>query len=100
MKSASMIESVPWFKKSVLDSLFCGPCHQAELHRAPSAMIILASLKLLHLDISGPNIPSIAGSTYTVSYLDDFTAKSDVLFIRHKAQLYPSLLEYKARAEV
>lgn len=43
--------------------------------------------------------PSYDGLKYTILFLDDFTAKSNVFLLKNKSELFDFLYEFKARAE-
>ena len=99
---ARLFSEVPRIEKSVLYKLQCVPCLSAKAKRAPvrpSTFKAQRPLHLIHLDISGPVRPSLAGSTLTVAFLDDFSAKSDVYMISAKSSLPKTLMEYKQRSE-
>jgi hypothetical protein len=44
-----------------------------------------ATLEIIHLDICGPiQTPSIGGSTYFLKFIDDFSRKTWIYFLKHK----------------
>lgn len=80
----------------------CVPCITAKARRSPvlsSTRKTSRPLELVHLDISVPVEPSIEKLLYTVAFLDDNTAKSDVYLLKAKSELFNTLHEYKARSE-
>lgn len=95
-------DDVLFFERSILDKIHFVPCLIARSRKTPFRDSSFKGLRPLHLvdpDIFGPVAPSLAGKPLTVSFLDDFTAKSDVFLISSKSAL-PKLLEYcKARSE-
>ena len=95
-------DDFPFFEHSILEKIQCVPCLTAKARRAPvraSSFKDLRPLHLVHLDISDPLAPSLAGNTLTVAFLDDFTENSDVFMISSKAALPKVLEHYKARTE-
>ncbi len=80
-------QEIPQFSMTELSSLQCVPCITAKARRsqiAPSARYNTRPLELIHLDISGPVERSLQNYQYTAAILDDFTAKSDVYFLKEK----------------
>ena len=57
------------------------------------------SLELVHIDVSSPDEPSFEHLRYTVAFLGDCTAKSDVYLLKYRAELFESLFGYRARSE-
>ena len=57
----------------------------------PRYRFITRPLELIHVDISGPVTPTLAGSKYTIALLDDFTAKSDVFLTKAKTDFEATL---------
>ncbi len=53
----------------------------------------------IHLDISGPFVPTWDNKTYAVHFIDSFTAKSDIQLLETKGALAEALLGYKASIE-
>lgn len=95
--------SVPWFGDAVIKKFQCIPSLTAKPHRAPirsSSHRTSRPLEVVHLDISGIVHPTlIEGMKYTVVFLDDFSAKSDVFLLNAKPEVFDSLHEYNARSE-
>lgn len=56
-------------------------------------------LEPIHVDISGPVSPTVAGNRYTVAILDDYTAKSDVFMLNTKDETYQNLEWYHNRSQ-
>ena len=52
-------------------------------------------LELIHLDISGKVEPVISASAMTIAFLEDLTAKSEVIPIKIKDELPHELIAYK-----
>jgi len=97
-----MQNDVPMFARDSFKEHQCIPCTTAALScsKIPdSTRKTTRLLELVHLDISGKVQPSIDGYIYTVAFLDDFTAKSDVKPLEKKSELFKALTEYKATSE-
>lgn len=103
MKLANMFENIPKFPRQVLDEMLCVPCRLAKLQRRailPSRRDTIRPLELVHVDITGKmTTTSLGSSCYGIGFMDDFTAKSDVYFLKSKSGLFASLKYYKERAE-
>ena len=94
---------VPYFPQKTLTEMFCVPCQQGKTKRAavlPTPPSVSMPIELVHTDISGPVLPSLSGSVYALSFMDSFTAKSDVFFLKKKSDLSICLMKYKAKTEL
>lgn len=57
-------------------------------------------LELVHTDICGPmEEPSFGGSRYVLLFIDDFTRKTHVYFLKTKNETFDKFREYKAEVE-
>lgn len=69
----------------------CSTCVTSKSTRLPfptSETLKTESLELIHMDLCGPiATPSIGGSHYMATFLDDFTKYSVVCFTRYKSDL-------------
>ena len=95
LKLSEIFPEIPKFDRPTLQSINCAPCLMGRLKRAPinrSRRNTTHPLELIHLDISGKVEPSLGGNMYTIGFLDDFTAKSDVIMIKSKGLLYENLV--------
>lgn len=82
--------------------MFCVLYLTAKARRASlaaSSRISRSPIEPVHLDISEKVEPSHAAFFYTVASLDDFTAKSDVMFLKNKFELFNALVSYKMSFE-
>ena len=80
----------------------CIPCITTKTRRSAipdSTRRTARPLEIVHLDISRKVEVSLHGYRYTVAFLDDFTAKSDVLFAKNRSELFDCLKIYKSRSE-
>ena len=77
------------FKEAGAAQEVCGPCALGKHHRSPfktSSSKTSRPLELLHTDLCGPlPVPSIGGSRYFVTVLDDYTNLSVVQCIGTKS---------------
>jgi hypothetical protein len=54
--------------------------------------------KLIHTDLWGPaQTVSIGGSSYYMSFTDDFSRKTHILFLKHKSEALGAFKQYEAR---
>ncbi|KAK9824528.1 hypothetical protein WJX72_011105 [[Myrmecia] bisecta] len=69
----------------------CEPCIKAKQHKLPhppSNSDTRAPLELLHMDVCGPiQVPSLGGSVYLATFLDDYSKLSIVRPLHSKAEV-------------
>lgn len=97
-----MFSSVLFVPSELKNCIVCIPCQTAKEHCTPisvTSMVTTVPLQLIHIDLSGPVTPSLAGNKYALSILDDFTSKSDVFFLEHKSSLPNSVANYQVRSD-
>eukprot|EP00253_Pinus_taeda_P036572 PITA_36572 len=85
-----MVRGLPLIEKP--DSL-CEGCILGKQHREsfPSGKCIRAKapLEIVHSDVCGPmQTPSLAGSQYFLTFIDDFTRKFWVYFLKNKSEVF------------
>jgi transposase InsO family protein len=57
-------------------------------------------LKLVHSDVCGPlSVPSLGGFIYYVSFIDDFSRKTWIYFLRKKVEVFEKFKEFKSLVE-
>jgi transposase InsO family protein len=57
-------------------------------------------LQLVHSDICGPlETPSLSGVVYFITFIDDYSRKMWVYFLKHKSEAYVVFQEFKALVE-
>jgi hypothetical protein len=57
-------------------------------------------LELVHSDVFGPiSVPSLGGSLYYVSFIDDFSRKTWIYFLRKKSEVFEKFKEFKSLVE-
>ena len=57
-------------------------------------------LELFHSDVFGPmSIPSLRGSRYYVSFINEFSRITCIYFLKKKLEVFERFLEFKALVE-
>jgi len=57
-------------------------------------------LRLIHIDICGPITPkSFSGKRYFISFIDDFSRKTWVYFLKEKSEVFQVFKRFKAMVE-
>jgi hypothetical protein len=57
-------------------------------------------LELVHSDVFRPlTVPSLGGSLYYVSFIDDFSRKTWIYFLRKKLEVFKKFKEFKYLVE-
>ena len=57
-------------------------------------------MDLIHSDVFGPiDVPSTSRSVYYVYFIDDFSRRTWVYFLRSKAEVFSCFKEFKAMVE-
>eukprot|EP00253_Pinus_taeda_P003326 PITA_03326 len=96
-----MVRGLPLIEKP--DSL-CEGCILGKQHREsfPSGKRISAKspLEIVHSDLYGPmQTPSLASSHYILTFIDDFTRKRWVYFLKNKSEVFERFFNFKALVE-
>ena len=96
-----MVSGLPLIEKP--DSL-CEGCILGKQHREsfPSGKSIRAKapLELVHSDVCRPmQTPSLASSHYVLTFIDDFTRKTWVYFLKNKSEVFEKICNFKALVE-
>lgn len=97
-----MVRGLPLIEKP--DSV-CKGCILGKQHKEsfPSGKSIRekAPLEIVHLDLCGPmQTPSLAGSQYFLTFIDDFTRKTWVYFLKNKSEVFEKFRNFKALVEI
>lgn len=91
------------FPRQIMEELLCIPCAIGKTQRRPvlpSTPRKTFSLELVHVDITAKmNTNSFGSYQYAVRFPDDFSAKTDVYFIKKRIELYRALQHHKERSE-
>jgi hypothetical protein len=86
-----------------LDFYFCEHCLYGKQNRVrfPSgAMRAEGILQLVHSDVFGSvSVPSLGKSMYYVSFIDEFSRKTWIYFLRKKSEVFDRFKEFKAFVE-
>lgn len=83
---------------------FCEPCVFGKQKRVTFAKSGRTpkgeKLELVHTDVYGPtSVPSLGGSRYYVTFIDDSTRKVWVYFMKHKSEVFNTFKKWKAAVE-
>jgi hypothetical protein len=86
-----------------LDFDFCEHClygKQNQVRFPSGATRAEGILHLVHSDVFGPvSFPSLGKSMYYVSFIDDFSRKTWIYFLRKKSEVFDRFKEFKALVE-
>ena len=101
LSKKGMVKGLPLIEKP--DSL-CEGCILGKQHREslPSGKSIRAKapLEIIHSDLCGPmQAPSLAGSQYFLTFIDDFTRKTWAYFLKNKSEVFEKFRNFKALVE-
>eukprot|EP00253_Pinus_taeda_P026414 PITA_26414 len=96
-----MVKGLPLIEKP--DSL-CEGCILGKQHREsfPSGKSIRtkAPLEIIHSDLCGPmQAASLAGNQYFLTFIDDFTGKTWLYFLKNKSEVFEKFKNFKALVE-
>ena len=57
-------------------------------------------LEIVHSDLCGPmQTPSLASSHYMLTFIDDYTRKTWVYFLKYKSEVFEKFFHFKALVE-
>ena len=106
LASSGMVTGMPAGLSAANGCAFadCEACAMGKSHRAPMPQAATTRatkpLELIHTDVCGPMpVPSLSGSLYFVTFIDDYTRFVVVRPIRHKSDVLLELRNYVAFAE-
>ena len=96
-----MVRGLPLIEKP--DNL-CEGCILGKQHREsfPSRKSIRekAPIEIVHSDLCVPmQTPSLASSHYMLTFIDDFTRKTWVYFLKNKSEVFERFCNFKALVE-
>jgi len=96
-----MVRGLPLIEKpySVCEGCILGKQHRESF---PSGKSIRAKapLEIVHSDLCGPmQTPSFAGNHYILTFIDDFTRKNWVYFLKNKSEVFERFCNSKALVE-
>lgn len=92
-------------QKSTTDSLPCDGCVRGKAHRTPIPKTTSSRstklLELIHSDVNGPlEIPSLGGSRYFITFVDDFSRWIVVHTMKKKSDSLSMFKKYHMYAQV
>eukprot|EP00253_Pinus_taeda_P035154 PITA_35154 len=96
-----MVKGLPLIEKpdSVCEGCILGKQHR-ETFPARNSMRAKAPLEIVHSDLCGPmQTPSIGGSHYVLTFIDDYTRKTWVFLLKQKSEVFERFRQYKALVE-
>lgn len=101
LQQKNMVKGLPEID---IPSQICEDCVVSKQHRSPfpqgKSWRAKHALELVHSDICGPISPSSnGGKKYLITFIDDFTRKTWVYFLQHKAEAFYVFQSFKAKAE-
>jgi hypothetical protein len=92
-----MVEEFPKFN---LEVDFCEHCiygKQSQVRFPSGATRENGILELVHSDVFDPiTVPSLGGSLYYISFIDDFSWKTWIYFLRKKSEVFDKFKEFKS----
>ena len=93
-----MVEGLPLIGNSCDKS---EACILGKQHRLPfnfgNSRRARYPLELVHIDLVGHiQVTSIGGSTYFMTFIDDFSRRTWVYFLKSKSEAFDKFLEFKA----
>jgi hypothetical protein len=96
-----MVRGLPPIKEPISS---CKSCILGKQHRKifPKEMSYRAwaPLEIVHTDLCGPmQTPSLGGSIYFLTFIDDYSRKTWVYFLKHKYETFDKFKEFKALVE-
>lgn len=82
----------------------CESCIMAKQHRESFPVgrsnKARVPLELVHTDICGPmQTPSLGGSLYFLTFIDDFSRKTWIYFLKEKSDAFYKFKEFKSMVE-
>lgn len=98
-------EVVKGFKIGTKDKIEkCRTCMVSKIHCLPfpkeSASKSKDLLELVHADVCGPfRVPSLGGSRYFVTFIDDKSRRIFVYFLKYKSEVFDKFMIFKNQAE-
>jgi len=99
MVSRGMIHGVEIIQSS--KSEFCDTCVKAKITHLPfpneSKTRAAKYGKQIHTDVWGPShVKSLSGKRYYISFMDDYSHKTTISFMKKKSEVYQKLMEHIA----
>ena len=100
MQKSEMVEGFPEFE---VISTSCQTCQYGKQNRLPFPTATWKAsnkLQLIHTDVGGPQrTPSLKGSHYYISFIDDLTKMCWIYFLKFKSEVRNTFRKFKAKVE-
>lgn len=101
LATKNMVEGLPQINE---EEGVCEECQFGKQHRNPfpshSSWQAEFPLDLVHSDLCGPMpVPSLGGRKYFISFIDDFSRKVWVCFLKEKSEAFQAFKKFKAEVE-
>ena len=87
-----------------VDMVFCESCVMGKQKRVSFTKTLKepkkVRLEMVHTDVWGPSpVSSLGGSRFYVTFIDDFSRKVWVYFLKHKSDVFVTFKKWKAELE-
>lgn len=104
LKDKAMVDGMKIELAGGVDRKNCEGCAMGKQHRQPfpkkSEHKACKPLELIHSDVCGPiSIPSVGGSRYFVTFIDDNSRYTYVYMIKHKSEVLDRFTEFVEQTE-
>ena len=96
-----MVKGLPIIKKpdSLCEGFILGKQHR-EAFPTGKSIRAKAPLEIVHSDLRGPmQTPSVASNHYMLNFIDDYTRKTWVYFLKYKSEVFERLCHFKSLVE-
>eukprot|EP00253_Pinus_taeda_P025723 PITA_25723 len=96
-----MVRGLPLIEKSdsLCESWILGKQHR-ESFPSGKSIRVKVPLEIVHSDLCGPmQTPPLAGSQYFLTFIDDFTRKTWVYFLKNNSEVFEKFRNFKALVE-
>ena len=101
LPTSGIVKGVPKFRVTG-PATVCSACQTGKQARLPfpkQARRAHRILELIHSDVWMPSQPSLSGYEYYVSFIDDYSRKTWVYFLKRKNEVLEKFKEFKALVE-
>ena len=104
LKDKAMVNGMNIEIADGVDRKSCDGCALGKQHRQPfpkkSEHKTCRPLELIHTDVCGPmSIPSVGGSRFFVTFIDDYSRYTYVYAIKHKSEVFERFTEFVEQVE-
>ena len=104
LKDKAMVNGMNIEIADGVDRKSCEGCALGKQHRQPfpkkSEHKTCRPLELIHTDVCGPmSIPSVGGSRFFVTFIDDYSRYTYVYAIKHKSEVFERFTEFVEQVE-